>query len=114
MRDTPVTYVIFDPHLDGRLTLPLAYEDRRALLEELELEGPAWRTPPTTAARAAPPRPPAGTASRAAASGSISYERPARLALDQGQERLIQDVVIGGSTLERAGAAAGSGRSRWA
>ena len=34
------------PYLDGRLTLPLAHrEDRRALLEELELEGPAWRTP---------------------------------------------------------------------
>jgi bifunctional non-homologous end joining protein LigD len=46
MRDTPVTYVIFDLlYLDGRLTLPLAYEDRRALLQELQLEGPAWRTP---------------------------------------------------------------------
>jgi bifunctional non-homologous end joining protein LigD len=46
MRDTPVTYVIFDLlYLDGRLTLPLAYEDRRTLLEGLELEGPAWRTP---------------------------------------------------------------------
>ena len=46
MRDTPVTYIIFDLlYLDGRLTLPLAYEDRRALLEELALEGPSWRTP---------------------------------------------------------------------
>jgi bifunctional non-homologous end joining protein LigD len=46
MRDIPVTYVIFDLlYLDGRLTLPLAYEDRRALLQELALEGPAWRTP---------------------------------------------------------------------
>jgi bifunctional non-homologous end joining protein LigD len=46
LRDTPVTYVIFDLlYLDGRSTLPLAYEDRRALLEELELEGPAWRAP---------------------------------------------------------------------
>jgi bifunctional non-homologous end joining protein LigD len=46
MKDIPVTYVIFDLlYLDGRLTLPLAYEDRRALLEELELAGPAWRTP---------------------------------------------------------------------
>jgi bifunctional non-homologous end joining protein LigD len=46
MRDTPVTYVIFDLlYLDGRLTLPLAYEDRRTILEELGLEGPAWRTP---------------------------------------------------------------------
>jgi bifunctional non-homologous end joining protein LigD len=46
MRDTPVTYVIFDLlYLDGHATIPLSYEDRRRLLEELELEGPAWRTP---------------------------------------------------------------------
>jgi bifunctional non-homologous end joining protein LigD len=46
MRDTPVTYVIFDLlYLDGRSTLPLHYEDRRQVLEALELEGPAWRTP---------------------------------------------------------------------
>jgi bifunctional non-homologous end joining protein LigD len=46
MRDTPVTYVIFDLlYLDGRSTLPLAYEDRRRVLEALELEGPGWRTP---------------------------------------------------------------------
>jgi bifunctional non-homologous end joining protein LigD len=46
MKDTPVTYVIFDLlYLDGHSTLPLSYEDRRRLLEALELEGPAWRTP---------------------------------------------------------------------
>jgi bifunctional non-homologous end joining protein LigD len=46
MRDTPVTYVIFDLlYLDGRSTLVLGYEERRKLLERLELEGPAWRTP---------------------------------------------------------------------
>jgi bifunctional non-homologous end joining protein LigD len=46
MRDTPVTYVAFDLlYLDGHSTLPLGYEDRRELLERLELEGPAWRTP---------------------------------------------------------------------
>jgi bifunctional non-homologous end joining protein LigD len=46
MRDTPVTYVAFDLlYLDGHSTLPLSYEDRRELLERLELEGPAWRTP---------------------------------------------------------------------
>ena len=45
-RDTPVTYVIFDLlYLDGRSTMPLGYEERRRLLEALELEGPAWRTP---------------------------------------------------------------------
>jgi bifunctional non-homologous end joining protein LigD len=46
MRDTPVTYVIFDLlYLDGHSTMPLAYEDRRRVLEALELEGPSWRTP---------------------------------------------------------------------
>src|SRR5919201_4182753 len=46
MRDTPVTYVVFDLlYREGRSTLPLSYEERRSLLEELELEGSAWRTP---------------------------------------------------------------------
>jgi bifunctional non-homologous end joining protein LigD len=46
MRDTPVTYVAFDLlYLDGHSTLSLSYEDRRELLERLELEGPAWRAP---------------------------------------------------------------------
>jgi len=46
MRDTPVTYVIFDVlYVDGRSTTCLAYEQRRELLEALELEGPAWRAP---------------------------------------------------------------------
>jgi bifunctional non-homologous end joining protein LigD len=46
MRDTPVTYVVFDLlYLDGHSTLPLAYEQRRELLEALELEGPSWRAP---------------------------------------------------------------------
>jgi bifunctional non-homologous end joining protein LigD len=46
MRDTPVNYVIFDLlYMDGHSTLPLAYEQRRELLEALELEGPAWRVP---------------------------------------------------------------------
>jgi bifunctional non-homologous end joining protein LigD len=46
MRDTPVTYVVFDLlYLDGHSTLPLPYEDRRSLLERLDPQGPAWRTP---------------------------------------------------------------------
>jgi bifunctional non-homologous end joining protein LigD len=45
-RAQPVTYVIFDLlHLDGRSLLELPYERRRALLDELALEGPAWRAP---------------------------------------------------------------------
>ena len=46
MRDIPATYVIFDLlYLDGHTTTGLTYEKRRELLESLELEGPAWRTP---------------------------------------------------------------------
>jgi bifunctional non-homologous end joining protein LigD len=46
MRDLPVTYMIFDLlYLDGHHTLPLPYEQRRELLEALDLNGPAWRTP---------------------------------------------------------------------
>jgi bifunctional non-homologous end joining protein LigD len=46
MRDTPVTYVIFDLlYLDGHSTLSLAYEQRRELLEALELQGASWRVP---------------------------------------------------------------------
>jgi bifunctional non-homologous end joining protein LigD len=46
MRDIPATYVIFDLlYLDGHTTTSLSYEERRELLEALELEGPAWRTP---------------------------------------------------------------------
>jgi bifunctional non-homologous end joining protein LigD len=43
----PVVYVVFDLlHLDGRSTLGLPYVQRRALLEDLALNGPAWQTPP--------------------------------------------------------------------
>jgi len=46
MRDIPATYVIFDLlYLDGHTTTGLTYEKRRELLESLELEGAAWRTP---------------------------------------------------------------------
>lgn len=46
MHDIPATYVIFDLlYLDGHTTMGLSYEERRRLLDQLELEGPAWRTP---------------------------------------------------------------------
>jgi bifunctional non-homologous end joining protein LigD len=42
----PATLQVFDVlHLDGRSTRSLPYAERRALLEELALDGPAWRTP---------------------------------------------------------------------
>jgi bifunctional non-homologous end joining protein LigD len=47
MRSVPVSYFVFDVlHLDGRSRLDLPYEERRGLLESLELDGPSWRTPP--------------------------------------------------------------------
>jgi bifunctional non-homologous end joining protein LigD len=45
-REAPVTYVIFDVlYLDGACTMELPYYERRALLEQLALNGPAWQVP---------------------------------------------------------------------
>jgi bifunctional non-homologous end joining protein LigD len=42
----PVVYVIFDLlHLDGRSLIARPYEERRAMLLELGLAGPAWQVP---------------------------------------------------------------------
>jgi bifunctional non-homologous end joining protein LigD len=44
----PVTYLAFDLlHLDGRPLLAEPYQARRALLDELALQGPSWQTPPS-------------------------------------------------------------------
>jgi bifunctional non-homologous end joining protein LigD len=46
VRDVPIAYVLFDVlYLDGRTTCALPYAERRALLEDLELNGPRWQTP---------------------------------------------------------------------
>jgi len=46
-RMTPVTYVIFDLlWLDGHNLMELPYAERRARLDELDLNGEHWRTPP--------------------------------------------------------------------
>jgi bifunctional non-homologous end joining protein LigD len=45
-REAPVTYVIFDLlWLDGRSLMALAYEERRARLAELNLNGERWQAP---------------------------------------------------------------------
>jgi bifunctional non-homologous end joining protein LigD len=42
----PLAYMIFDLlYLDGHSLMGAPYEERRAQLEQLGLEGPAWRTP---------------------------------------------------------------------
>jgi bifunctional non-homologous end joining protein LigD len=44
------TLQVFDVlHLDGRSMRALPYRERRALLDQLALDGPAWRTPATVA-----------------------------------------------------------------
>jgi len=44
----PVTYLLFDLlRLDGADLLDRPWRGRRELLESLELQGPAWSTPPT-------------------------------------------------------------------
>ena len=45
-KESPVTYMAFDLlWLDGRSLIALPYEQRRARLAELELDGPRWQTP---------------------------------------------------------------------
>ena len=45
-RDAPVHYIVFDLlYLDGHSLCDLSYEERRARLAELELEGPTWQAP---------------------------------------------------------------------
>ncbi len=47
VKEVPVQYLLFDLlYLEGRSTMARPYEERRALLESLDLEGPAWRVPP--------------------------------------------------------------------
>ena len=92
MRDLPVTYVIFDLlYLDGHYTLPLPYEERRSLLERLELEGAVVAhagLPPRRGQRAARRHQADGRGGR----GGQAARRPVRagtalVGLDQGQER---------------------------
>ncbi len=46
VKQTPVTYVLFDLlFVDGSMLTDLPYTRRRELLEGLKLEGAAWRTP---------------------------------------------------------------------
>ena len=92
MRDIPATYVIFDLlYLDGHSTIALSYEERRSLLERLELEGPAWRTPAYHRGEGSgSARGHQGARHRGGGGEEARLPVPARrarLALDQGEER---------------------------
>jgi bifunctional non-homologous end joining protein LigD len=45
-KTTPIAYVVFDLlYLDGENLMRLPYTERRQRLEQLDLNGPSWRTP---------------------------------------------------------------------
>lgn len=47
-QSVPVVYLVFDVlHVDGRDTVDLPYDERRALLDDLGLAGRSWQTPPS-------------------------------------------------------------------
>lgn len=89
----PVTYMLFDVlWLDGHPTMDLSYEERRARLDDLHLDGPAWTVPAT--------HPGAGTALvDAAAAQGLSGVVAKRMASPYSQGETTSDwieVRIGG------------------
>jgi bifunctional non-homologous end joining protein LigD len=47
VKQVPVSYLVFDVlHVDGRSTLGLTYDERRAVLDSLAINGSRWSTPP--------------------------------------------------------------------
>lgn len=45
-KSTPIAYVVFDLlYLDGESLMRMPYSERREKLEQLDLNGPTWRTP---------------------------------------------------------------------
>jgi bifunctional non-homologous end joining protein LigD len=115
----PVTYRLFDVlYLDGRTTIGLSYQQRRELLESLELRGPRWDTPPYCRG---------GGAKALAASIEQGLEGVVAKRLDSVYEpgrrsrawikvkhASVQEVVIGGWRPARAGAPRRSARCCWA
>ena len=101
MQTVPVAYVIFDLlFLDGHPTMPLAYTERRHLLEGLQLKGKFWQVPPYQAGEGETMR----EASRKLEMEGIMAKRldsayhPARRsdAWLKIKNHLRQEVVIGG------------------
>ncbi|MHB1775604.1 MAG: non-homologous end-joining DNA ligase [Acidimicrobiales bacterium] len=100
----PATYLVFDVlYLDGHRTTGLPYDERWSLLESLDLEGPAWATPPAF------PGGPGADVLRAARErgleGVVAKRRDAPYAAGRRSDRWVkvknfrtQEVVIGGWT----------------
>lgn len=101
MTSIPVIYLIFDIlHLDGESTVDLTYDDRRELLESLELSGPRWQVPPRFVGHGAEAL---QTASDRNLEGIVAKRRTSRYHPGRRspewikvKDRLDQEVVIGG------------------
>jgi bifunctional non-homologous end joining protein LigD len=99
----PVTYMLFDVlHLDGASTLAAPYQDRRRILEGLQLSADHWLVPPSHPG-------PGDEVLAAASDGGLegvvakrteSSYQPGRRSRDWVKVKLMktQDVVIGGWT----------------
>jgi bifunctional non-homologous end joining protein LigD len=112
--EVPVALMLFDLlHLDGRSTLDLPYEERRRLLDSLELHGAHWATP-----RAHPgPGADVLAATRAGGLEGVVAKRrnsPYRPGRRDGtwvkvKHHRMQEVVIGGWAAGKGSRAAGIG-----
>ena len=101
-QDYPVVYVIFDLlYLDGHDLMGLPYSERRARLEELGLDGPAWQTPVAQRRRrqaAARRRPPSRGSRGSWPSASTARTSPGKRASHwiKVKTKQRQELVIGG------------------
>jgi len=108
--EVPVAYMVFDLlYADGVATVDLAYDERRHLLEDLQLTGPNWATPPSNAG-------PGAAVLAAAEAGGLEglvakrRDAPYRPGRRDGtwvkvKHERVQEVVIGGWAPGRAGRA---------
>lgn len=108
VRQVPVEFLIFDIlYLDGKDLMPLPWSERREILEEVTLQGPAWRVPLALRGRTA------GTELYTAAQthqleGIVAKElnspyEPGRRASSWLKVKIVasQEFVIGGWTPEK-------------
>ena len=114
-KEFPASFLAFDLlYLDGRPTMELAYDERRALLEGLKLEGGSFATPPSFTDRAGPEL--LAVSAERGLEGLVVKRRESRYAPGQRNGQWVkiknfrtQEVVIGGWTEGKGGLTHGLG-----